>query len=278
LDKENLKQVDKEWRKNFFSVAARSSSDHMYYRRDLKALLELSMQVDEQNLALDLGKFDAQTLCQIRRSLHHEKYLTLSFPILATEILESKRLLQSDEIPRLVLSALRNIGMGALGVAMDKEREETGFRLLTRVLKLFPLMSDNDAPCCRESIVVSHELHAFFQEWKVKSGSSADDTEMFRLIDFVVDQSSPDDVLCALIRWTSDYQVGHSMFPRLDALLRQGVHDSLKSGQPSLFRLQQARLNYSQENRILSSTGYESEGTGGGVWRLMSSGELSITK
>jgi hypothetical protein len=161
---------------------------------------------------------------------------------------------------------------------MDKEREETGFRLLTRVLKLFQLMSDNDAPCCRESIVVSHEIHAFFQEWKVQSGSSADDTEMFRLIDFVVDQSSPDDVLRALIRWTSDYQVGHSMFPRLDALLQQGVHDSLKSGQPSLFRLQQARLNYSQENRILSSTGYESEDTVGGVWRLMSRGELSITK
>eukprot|EP00980_Cylindrotheca_fusiformis_P028429 scaffold22599_cov139-Cylindrotheca_fusiformis.AAC.20 len=250
LDKDHVETVKEEWRKNFFDVAARSSSDHLRYRRDLKFLLELSMKIDEKNLALDLS----------------------------TEILESKRLLKSDEMPELVLSVLRQIGVDALGSAIDKTTEAEGFRLLKRVLKLFQQMSDSDSPCCHGSIVVSHELHQLFQEWKSKSGSAADDSRMFQLIDFVVDQSAPEEVLRALIQWTSDYEVGHAMFPRLDVLLRQGVHDALKSGQPSLFRLQQARQNYSEENTILSSFADESERTRGGIWELMSSGELMITK
>lgn len=205
--------------------------------------------------------------------------LILCCNLLATEILESRRLLQSDELPRLVLSAMRNIGIGALGVVIDKEREETGFRLLKRVLKSFQQMANSDAPRCRESIAVPDEIYAFLQEWKVKSSSSADDANMLRLVDFVIGQSSPHDVLRALIQWTSHYEVGHAMFSRLDTLLRRGVHDALKSGQPSLFRLQQARLNYSQENKILSSNAYdEVESNGAGIWRLMSSGELRITK
>ena len=42
---------------NFFRVAARSSSEHLSYRRDLETLLKLSMQANEHTLALDLGMF-----------------------------------------------------------------------------------------------------------------------------------------------------------------------------------------------------------------------------
>lgn len=66
LDTENRKPVDKDWRKNFFRVAARSTSDHLCYKRDLKVLLELSMAINEHNLALDLCKLAAQWVCRSR--------------------------------------------------------------------------------------------------------------------------------------------------------------------------------------------------------------------
>ena len=43
-------------RNNFFSVASRSSSDHLAYHRDLVMLLRLSMASREYDLALELGK------------------------------------------------------------------------------------------------------------------------------------------------------------------------------------------------------------------------------
>jgi hypothetical protein len=50
-------QTDPERLQCFLSVASRASSDHLSYRRDLPALLDLSMTVQEHDLALDLGKF-----------------------------------------------------------------------------------------------------------------------------------------------------------------------------------------------------------------------------
>jgi hypothetical protein len=47
---------EKERKQNFLSVAARNSSDHLAYRRDLVMLLNLSMAIGERYLALDLGK------------------------------------------------------------------------------------------------------------------------------------------------------------------------------------------------------------------------------
>ena len=52
MDKSN----EKERKQNFFSVAARHSSAHLAYRRDLVMLLNLSMAIGERYLALDLGK------------------------------------------------------------------------------------------------------------------------------------------------------------------------------------------------------------------------------
>jgi hypothetical protein len=43
-------------RENFLAVASRSSSHHLCYHRDLPMLLDLSMQANEFNLALDVGE------------------------------------------------------------------------------------------------------------------------------------------------------------------------------------------------------------------------------
>jgi hypothetical protein len=43
--------------KNFIAIASRSSIQYKRYRRDLMMLLDLSMKVGEEDLALDLGTF-----------------------------------------------------------------------------------------------------------------------------------------------------------------------------------------------------------------------------
>lgn len=43
--------------KNFINIVARSSIHHTRYRRDLMMLLDLSLAIDKEDLALDLGKF-----------------------------------------------------------------------------------------------------------------------------------------------------------------------------------------------------------------------------
>ena len=192
--------------------------------------------------------------------------------------MENRRLLSQKHIPELVLTNLKTIALNSLAIAKDETNQEVGFRILKRVLQLFHQMSMSDSALCRESIIVADELFLLFQEWKSIVSSSADDSEMLHLIDFIISESSPSDVLPALVQWSSAHQVGHSLFPRLNALLRQGVNAALKSGKPSLFQLQQARLTYSQENRILSSGNDEAEQSEAGIWRLMSKGSLSINK
>lgn len=56
-DKSNVKPENPEYLQNFFRVASRASSDHLVYHRDLIMLLDMSMLIDERDLALDLGKF-----------------------------------------------------------------------------------------------------------------------------------------------------------------------------------------------------------------------------
>jgi hypothetical protein len=185
-----------------------------------------------------------------------------------------------NNIPGLLLSYLKITGITALDIALDKTKKDAGFLLFKRVLKLFHQMSIDDSSYCRESVILADEIYALFQEWKSKSGASADDSKMMEVIDFVIKESSPTNVLPALILWSSEYQVGHSLFPRLDALLCGGVRDSLKSRHPSLFRLQQARQDYCTENQIIFSErkSDKAERSDDGIWRRMTNGELSINK
>jgi hypothetical protein len=62
-------------RKNFMSVASRASSDHLSYSRDFELLLDLSMQVNELELSLDLG-----TLVWSMRGLMFRISMCVSIP------------------------------------------------------------------------------------------------------------------------------------------------------------------------------------------------------
>lgn len=240
-------------RENFFRVAARSSSDHLSYRRDLETLLKLSMQANEHDLALDL----------------------------ASEILSSKKLLQCSNIAEVVLTQLRIVALGALEDASRKENgvvESNGFQMLKRVLRLFQEMSCNEIEKCRNAISVSEELHSLFGQWKTKSSLEANDGQMLKLLDFVIGQSAPEDVLKALVKWSREYSLDTSLNSRLEELLQRGVEVAMRSGQPSLFRLQQARQGYSEENKVLAAVDVVQEKVQAGIWSRLETGDLRIEK
>lgn len=170
--------------------------------------------------------------------------------------------------------------MGALTLAQNSEKEVSRFRILKRVLRLFHQMSTSDSPHCSSSITVADELYTFMQEWKTLTGSNGDDLIMLNLIDFIVNGSAPGDVLRALVLWSSSNEVGNSLYPRLDTLLRRGVQAALKSElSGSLLRLKHARLNYTDENRpALSAELSQVAKTTSGIWRQMAVGDLSVDK
>jgi hypothetical protein len=277
-NKKQVKPENPEHLQNFFCVASRASSDHLAYRRNLVMLLDMSMTIGEHDLALDLGKFKDQLMNpkrRVRLSLIH------SFVLAAGEILESRDLLFDQANSKRVLLCLRRIGMGALALAQNYSvQQDSGFRKLKRVLRLFHQMSTSDSPSCRTSLTVANELYTFLQEWKHLTGSNGDDSAMLNLIDFIINESAPGDVLRALVLWSSSNEVGDSLFPRLDTLLRRGVHTALRSElSGSLLRLKHARLNYTDENKpALSSERSQVARTTSGIWRQMAVGDLSVDK
>jgi hypothetical protein len=198
---------------------------------------------------------------------------------LAEEILENRKLLSNKDALNRILCCLRKIGSDSLATSSHASNETNGFRTLKKVLQLYEKMATSDSPICRSSIVVPDELHTFFQRWKSQTGSSGDDAKMYLLIDFIVDESSvPEDVLGALVLWTSTNNCGELMFSRLRALLCRGVHYAALKGDLSgtLLRLKHARTTFKE--LILTPADGKNIKSSGGIWDRMAEGDLSIDK
>jgi hypothetical protein len=161
----------------------------------------------------------------------------------------------------------------------DPSKEATGFRVLKRVLYLFEKMASSESPVCRRSIVVANELYTVFQQWKIQSGSKGNDSKMYLVVDYVINESSaPENVLQALVLWSSSNDCGDLLFPRLKSLLRRGVHHAALKGDLSgtLLRLKHARNTFT-ELVLTPSNGSSSKSTGK-IWDRMATGTLSIDK
>lgn len=159
-------------------------------------------------------------------------------------------------------------------------QEATGFRVLKRVLYLFEKMASSESPVCRRSIVVADELYTVFQQWKIQSGSKGDDSKMYLVVDYVISESSaPENVLQALVLWSSSNDCGDLLFPRLKSLLRRGVHYAALKGELSgtLLRLKHARTTFTELVLTPYSDGRSSKSTGK-IWDRMATGNLSIDK
>lgn len=201
----------------------------------------------------------------------------------ASEIIESKRNAPMESTARRVLTCLREIGMEGLNQAWDSREEESdgsGFHMLKRVLRAFHQMSCSDISAFQNTVNVSNELLTSLNEWTKKSKSDDFVSNMLILIDFMIMESSPQDVLTALVQWTNSNDLGPAIFERLQSLLRRGAEVALRSElSGSLLRLKEMRRGYMDDNKaMIPVEKKEDEDDIGGIWQRMSIGTLSIDK
>ncbi|VEU39947.1 unnamed protein product [Pseudo-nitzschia multistriata] len=241
---------------NFLNVASPSSSLHNSYRRDLMMLLNLSMTIENHDLALDL----------------------------VDEILENKKLASNKEAVRRIACCLRTIGGTALASCSDTSKDTTLFEGLIRPLSLFEKMSTNQCSICQRSINLPEELFTLFNQWKVQTGSNGDDPKMYLLIDFVVESSKvPGNVIRALILWSGSNKIGCSLYSRVERLLCRGIHFAASNGELSgtLLRLKNARATFRELDDPITrhdSSGEKTKPSPVGIWGSMAEGALTIEK
>ena len=141
-------------------------------------------------------------------------------------------------------------------------------------------MSNNVIQTCRQSIVVAEEIHTLLVEWESLLEQENRDSQVLVLIDFLVKESSPRDVLSSLVLWSSSREVGDLLYSRIDALLHRGVEHALRqelSG--SLLRLKHAREGFTVENRdVLGPVLKTPKKVETSIWRKLSVGSLAIDK
>jgi hypothetical protein len=200
----------------------------------------------------------------------------------AGEILENAKLLSDANALSQILRRIRYIGGEALSTTSNPAKETMGFQILRRVLKLFERMSTSESLICRNTIVVSDEFCTLFNEWKIRSGATGDDSKMYLMIDFVINEcSAPEEVLRAIMVWASTNYTSEALVPRLRSLLRRGVHYAAINGELSgtLLRLKRARTTFSE---LIVSSSSDENGThtksSYGIWERMATGDLAMDK
>ena len=175
--------------------------------------------------------------------------------------------------------------MEGLALAWATREDGIGFHTLKRVLRAFQQMSTSKFESCRESIDVPAELLTLLEEWQRNIASKDSTTsELLILVDFMINEAAPVDVLRALFLLSSSNDskaLGFELFSRLDVLLRRGVQVALKSElSGSLLRLKYMRQGYTKENKSLmfNEGRKDAKREGSGIWKRMSLGNMSIDK
>ncbi len=166
-------------------------------------------------------------------------------------------------------------------MAWESRDDGSDFHMLKRVLRSFHQMSSSNFRSCSEAINVPQELGAMLEAWERKIDCEDSASALLILVDFMIIESAPLDILDALVDWSSSHDFGADLFSRLDSLLRRGVHVALKgelSG--SLLRLKYMRRGYTEDNKPLTSSEDNANKSPelGEIWKRMSLGTLSIDK
>ena len=187
-----------------------------------------------------------------------------------------------------MLLGLREIATEALRSAWMSKNNDSSFHLLKRVLRAFHEMSTSDYLACRESIDVARELVTLLKIWEkqVSPADTATLPDLIIMIDFIINESAPSDVLSALAMWSSTKKLGTALYPRLQALLRRGVQTAPRSEVSTLLlQLRHIRSSYKTHNEPLATyvgpsptSGVSINGGERGIWKQMSLGALVIDK
>lgn len=173
------------------------------------------------------------------------------------------------------------IGVEGLALAWESREKGSGFTTFKRVLRAFNQMSQSDFNSCRDSIDVPHELLTMLEEWNRKISPKDALADLLILVDFMIQESAPIDVLSTLVLWSKSNELGPALFGRLDHMLRRGVQVALKSElSGSLLRLKHMRRGYTEDNRPLmqGESKKDNNSETGGIWKRMSLGTLTIDK
>eukprot|EP00934_Nitzschia_sp_Nitz4_P008825 Nitzschia sp. Nitz4//scaffold57_size113557//83627//86971//NITZ4_004003-RA/size113557-augustus-gene-0.61-mRNA-1//1//CDS//3329554882//8815//frame0 len=237
---------------NFHRVASKASSAHLGYHRDLPTLLDMSMSIDDYDLSLEL----------------------------IMEIIENKRVASKLVVLRRVVECLREIGVQGLERAWKSKDDPDTFHMIKRVVRAFQQMSNSTFATCRESVDVAAELLTLLQHWSELSNPENRAQDVLLLVDFMVNESPPFDVLSTLVEWSTSHGLGPELFSHLQSLLRRGAQVSLKTElSGSMLRLKEMRCGYTDYNKPMAkfqTAGEESDL--GSLWQRMSIGTLTIDK
>jgi len=242
----------KEKKKNFFSVASKASSDHLAYKRDLTALLGLSMELKEYLLALDL----------------------------ATEILDDPMRAKRKSLFNSMMATFRTIGCGA--IESFRVNDSTGQRTLKRILRLFQrahgMGSDSDP-----WVVDAPKEIVGFLNHAAESFGEHERQRLIALVEFLSREAVPKELLLALVQWSStETKLGADLYHVLRTALQRGAsdNDNVVELSNALRRVRQARVSLLSDVPEVkeNKTHVDNKTSSAGLWKKMSRGALSLAK
>lgn len=228
---------------NFSYVASRRSNTAALYTRDLFHLLELSMELKDHTICLDI-------IDEI--SLDQSSFASCSHLI-------------ND-----VMAVLRTIGSEAINChensVLDKEQ------VLRRVLGL--LTTDN----IRQHADVPSVLR-YFLEQRGFPGAGTARQQLANLTDIMAEEAVPSDVLDAVASLT-DPSLSGNVYELLRKVLRKSAHTSINSDlSKSRMLLKTARQTMAQSLQSKADQGNDGNAhQTTSIWRFMLRGSLSIDK
>ena len=256
------------------AVASRASSTHVMYRRDLPALLDFAMKINETELALDLGKFVEDVVCILARTCLSRALIVIvhfCVSVLADEIMAHPEYSNDSHTMEKTREHLRSIGTSSLDVASTK----ASARSLRRIFKLLGKVSRN-SPAVARNILQSPD--EFVHLIRTKSLDREVTSEDLDLISFLAREAGPQDVLTAL----GCLQLGQieDVQPILQTILQRAAHASESSElSVSLMKIHHARMGMKESTGSdVPTHATSSEPLASSIWQRLGQGKATIAK
>lgn len=234
-------------RQNFLCVASKASSDHMAYKRDLPALLDLSMEMKEYLLALDL----------------------------ATEILDNPEKAKEKSHNTSVLTILRKIACSAIDSFQGSDSITQ--RILRRVLWLLQRKRGRFVENNPWMVNIPNEI-VYFLNYATKKFENEGDDRLVALVEFFSREAAPKEFLVGLAKWLSsrEKKMEPELFEVLRTTLRRGADDRecVVELSSALRLVRQARAGLITEKSPTQTeeTQYRN------LWKRLSLGQLPLAK
>uniref|UniRef100_A0A7S4JXR0 Nuclear pore complex protein Nup85 n=1 Tax=Odontella aurita TaxID=265563 RepID=A0A7S4JXR0_9STRA len=241
---------------NFHSVASKKGDDWVLYHRDLPMLMDLSMEIGDIELALDL----------------------------ATEIItQPPHCHNSNDLLRALLH-LRFIGESTIQSSDLADRHS--LQVLRRTILNFNMMATSKLESARKSISMSEELIRLLESCAKPDVLRTTEREQ-AFVTLVAENASPKDVITTLAKWNRSNAASVTVMPALRSSLTWGARGGVqKELSGALMRIRQARGH--DRHVMMKDThdwqhfpGHKQALSGvadGRIWQKLMSGDARIKK